>query len=178
MPSATASGFPFPVGSDDMADTDLYIKALADFLEGRIGDTYCELAAAAATSIPQTGVLTKINLATTVHNNAALFTVAASVITIVGAGRYDISAKAGLSDAASTAGHRGIAIIKNGSGQPLGRSTAVNVAGIHATPCLLGEPLSAGDTIQLQGYQTSAAAINTVHSGIEVSRLYIRKVGS
>lgn len=39
MPSATASGFPYPVGSDEMADTDLYIKALADFLETYIGRT-------------------------------------------------------------------------------------------------------------------------------------------
>lgn len=38
MPSATASGFPYPVGSDDMADTDLFIKALADFLEARAGN--------------------------------------------------------------------------------------------------------------------------------------------
>lgn len=33
MPSATASGYPYPVGSDDLADTDLHIKALADFLQ-------------------------------------------------------------------------------------------------------------------------------------------------
>jgi hypothetical protein len=33
MPSTTASGFPYPVGSDELADTDLHIKALADFLQ-------------------------------------------------------------------------------------------------------------------------------------------------
>lgn len=33
MPSTTASGYPYPLGSDDLADTDLRIKALADFLE-------------------------------------------------------------------------------------------------------------------------------------------------
>lgn len=38
MPSATAKGFPYPVGvSDALADTDLFIKALADFLEARVG---------------------------------------------------------------------------------------------------------------------------------------------
>lgn len=37
MPSATTKGFPYPIGSDDLADTDLRIKALADFLEARVG---------------------------------------------------------------------------------------------------------------------------------------------
>lgn len=33
MPSATANGFPYPIGSDQLADTDTHIKALADFLQ-------------------------------------------------------------------------------------------------------------------------------------------------
>lgn len=33
MPSSTTKGFPYPVGSDPLADTDVAIKALADFLE-------------------------------------------------------------------------------------------------------------------------------------------------
>lgn len=37
MPSSTAKGFPYPVGSDKLGDTDLRIKALADYLNDNVG---------------------------------------------------------------------------------------------------------------------------------------------
>lgn len=43
MPSATANGFPYPVGSDEMGDTDLHIKALADDLESKFFPAFTEV---------------------------------------------------------------------------------------------------------------------------------------
>lgn len=37
MPSSTAKGFPYPVGSDKLGDTDVRVKALADFLNSDVG---------------------------------------------------------------------------------------------------------------------------------------------
>jgi hypothetical protein len=37
MPATTTKGFPYPVGSDPLADTDVRIKDLADFLEANNG---------------------------------------------------------------------------------------------------------------------------------------------
>lgn len=175
MPAATTHGFPYPAGGDKMADTDIRVKELADFLEAKwgapISPPRCELVASAAT--PLATAYTKIALATTVANNATHFTVASSVITVLAAGQYDISAWAGC----NTNIAQFFAISKNGTAiHPAEFGT--NIAGSFYAPLgVLQLPLAANDTIQLVGAVGSGTP-STVHTANNFSRLLIRRVGT
>lgn len=186
MPSATSHGYPYPLGSDDLADTDLHIKALADFLQSLWANDpqpYCALEASAATSLTNSA-WTKINLATTVHNDTAYFSVSSSVITVLQAGIYSVNAWA--LGPSSSGVVTGATISKNGLPGAGGASnitqnlltSASNFAGSSLTPTRLYFPLAANATIQLSMYQASGSAQNTAHTaGSQVAALTLIKVG-
>lgn len=136
---------------------------------------YVELVATAATSIPHNTV-TKINLATTVHNDSEFFSVSGSVVTILKAGQYDLSSRMGFATAATA---EFMQLIVQGSSAPSQRASATAhlVKELTATPNALSVILPAGETIQLNAYQFTGVAVNTAHTASFVSRLLIRKVG-
>lgn len=180
MPTTTTHGFVKP--TSDLEPADMYGVAtrLADSAETYSllygGQAYCELAATAATALG-TAAWTKVALATTVVNNTSYFMVSSSVITVLVAGRYDISAMAGISGGAS--GIRSVAVSKNGLpdvGLSLSTVQDSTSTGHVGSPTGLAVSLAANDTIQLAGF-SAAASLSTTHTALYVSRLMIRKVG-
>lgn len=143
-------------------------------------EPYVSLEAAATTNIPNSAVLTKVALATTVHLDASHYTVAASVVTVTATGLYDIHGSAGIGfgGAAVTLG---VQVTKNGVAVRVVEEVG-QFAGLIGTlsPTRPLVPLTAGDTLQLTVFQNSASgAQNTIHDAAtgRVSRLTIRKVG-
>lgn len=177
MGSTTYLALPYP----ELADSDNVpkdVKALAEKVETYLYRPSVELTASALTSIA-VSAYTKVALATTSHldGGSAFFTVSSSVITIVQAGRYDLSAFCGFVTG-GTAGNRYVAISKNGtavhvseSGTASGNQEFLSVNAGEVT-------LAAGDTIQLVAFQSgNAGGLNTEHTANNVSRLMVRKVG-
>lgn len=162
---------PTPAAGDD--DTSIATTA---FVRANV-QPYCQIEASAATNIPQ-NAYTKVDLATTVHTEASFFTVAASVITVIVTGIYDMSAWGGFGGGSS--GNRYFGFSKNGlTDHTPGEAGTVADTGFYTTISGLAVPLTAGDTIQLVAFQSgNAGGLNTWHSaGVNVARLAIRKVG-
>lgn len=138
---------------------------------------YVDLVSTAVTSIPHNAA-TKVNLATTAHNDDEFFTVAASVVTVLKAGVYDIEGIGGFATSGVTADLE-LAVGLNGLTALPGCHLAVsNVVLLIGRVGRMLVSLAAGDTLQLRCYQfqsSGSAAVNTVGSG--ASRLTVRKVG-
>jgi hypothetical protein len=177
MPTTTPIyGLVKPLGAE-AANGPGAIGALADSVEVALSRPYVELTAAAATTIP-TGAYTKVALATTSHlsGGSTYFTVASSVITIVQAGVYDLSAIGVFG--AGISGGRYFAISKNGtSDHTIGEVGVAAATDWYATINQSDITIAAGATIQLVAYQTGQANLNTIHTGSNAARLSIRKVG-
>lgn len=165
---------PTPAAGDD--DTSIATTA---FVRANI-QPYVDLRASAATSILHNqGTYTKVNLATTVHNSgAAWFTVAASVVTIVQTGLYDINVRSGF---ASGSAFEEFAVSLNGLAfanaidlfKPGSASTSSVMKG--AIP-ISQYALTAGDTIQIGSFQFQSAGSAALNTSAD-SRLLIRKTG-
>lgn len=179
MGSTTNLGLPWP-DLGDTANGSSQIKALAEALDaaGLILKPRVELIASAATTSIGNATETKVNLATTNHldGGSTYFTVAASVITIVQSGVYDISANTGFSTSSVGTGAYATIFKSNATTRYL-----ANTAGAYGSPNVQAIPLIANDTIELRVYQDSGSGgKSTDHStgaGGRVSRLMIRKVG-
>lgn len=131
---------------------------------------YCVLVASVTTTaitVPK-----KIDLATTEHVDSAFFSVAASVITILKSGIFDVGA---LSMLTAAAGNMEISITKNGLTDTVAATRAGSVVQLRGTPSQSLVALNRGDTIQLTGESTNAAV--TSDGANFHSRLWIRKVG-
>jgi len=166
---------PYPTLSDsDNVPRDM--KALAEAVEAVLYQPYCELVASAATTGILANTATKVNLATTVHNDTDFFSVSGSVITVLQAGKYNISARSKV----AISNRVDVVISKNGlytaGGSVVLAASSGGGNGLWAgTPYTEGEPLAANDTVELDLYLAGAGA--TDHSSSTISRLYIRKIG-
>lgn len=141
------------------------------------GTPYAALVAAAATS--NFTATTPVLLATTEHLDAAYFTVASSVITVLREGLYDVAGFVSIAADTNTTGIE-VHITKNGTairvaGQRVA-NTASTVVDLRASPSMMMVPLAANDTIQMVVASTLSA--DTAHSSPNnISRLVVRKVG-
>jgi hypothetical protein len=141
---------------------------------------YVELVASAGTSIAANMADTKVNLATTVHNETdPFFIVAASVVTVNFAGLYDIHGAMTHGAVASPEAVEA-AIWKNGlAGTRIARTScaASNADGatMALNPSIRRVALVEGDTIQLTAAQSSGGAVTSVNAA--TTRLLIEKVG-
>lgn len=179
MGSTTNLGLPWPdLGEQALGSSQ--IKALAEALDvaGVLYRPRVELLASAATTSIGNATETKVNLATTNHldGGSTYFTVSASVITVVQAGLYQISATAGFSTGTVGTGAYVSILKSNATTRYL-----ANAMGQAGSPIVLDYPLLANDQIQLVVYQDSGSGgKSTAHStgaGGQISRLMIRKVG-
>lgn len=134
---------------------------------------YVALDAAAPTSVSNGGAVNKLNLATTVHLDDEFFSVAASVVTVLKAGLYDITGSAFFASSGTTYSYWGMGVYKNGLASSVVSfykdETAIDEIGVTVTRIMV--PLAAGDTLQLGALQTSGAARNVDGD------MVIRKVG-
>lgn len=170
-----------------VADTLTTTISAVNIVDGRNNYFSCDkdpcvvLTASAATTGIASATATKVNLATVTRQDRDYFTVAASIVTIVQAGLYDLSAFAAISGTLSSTANQIIAFGRNGTTELLGSSTGPSTTSVkRESICLHDYPLGAGDTIQLVIAATTTAGTVTAQfdaaSGT-VARLSIRKVG-
>lgn len=138
---------------------------------------YIALQAAAATA-GLAGAGTLITLATTEHLDPQYFSVSGSIVTVLKAGLYDISAYVQITAVAGAGAE--VAIRKNGlTGVPTIASarvaTSATTTGVEGSPTAFNVALAANDNIRLVGATSGAGT--TVDSANNRSRLVIRKVG-
>lgn len=140
---------------------------------------YIELQASAATTGLVSGVATKVNLATTVHNDSRYFSVAASVITVREAGIYDFSGFASIVGTLTASTIQAVVIGAGGTANSVVQVlSAPGGNAFRASPSAGSYTVAAGATFQLNVFATGSA-LNTEHTAgtLIVSRLMIRKVG-
>lgn len=140
------------------------------------GTPYVELEASAVTAITPASTYVKVNL-DVVRGDAAYFTVASSVVTVLQDGLYQCNAFGGFDNGVS--GDRYYAISKNGTSADHSPGEAGNVSSTVYFCTLAAPPvrLVAGDTLQLVAYQTGQGSLNTIHQAANHCRMSIRKVG-
>lgn len=175
MPTTTPI-YGIEIPASDLEPADMYGVAtrLGNSVEAALDRPYCELASAAVTSIPHNAD-TKVDLATTIHNDTDNFSVAASVVTILEAGRFDINFIDEFAFSTQFAFLR-MFVSKNGLATTLGNATVDNTKQFGTSLVYMNVLLGVGDTLQAAAKQiqsSGTAALNMQNVG----RLIIRKVG-
>jgi hypothetical protein len=142
---------------------------------------YVTLSASATQTGIASATATKIDLSTITHLDQSYFTIAASVITVLKDGLYDLSAYVGATGTLNSASAQTVAITRGGLSELIVSAlVSGSNAQIRNAPSAQSFPLSAGNTLQLMvSVSTTAGTVSTVHSPASglVSRLTVRKVG-
>lgn len=159
MPTTTTNGAPYPLGTDPLGETDLRIKALAEFVDDRL-NTRAKVYAGAAQTLT-TGVAAVVAFNSEETDAKALHSTAVNTsrVTAAVAGRYEVKGQCAF--VSNATGYRQVALLKNGAAfasvrvpTVSGASTNLQVVGSVA--------LAATDYVELQVLQTSGGNLDTV----------------
>jgi hypothetical protein len=180
MPSSTARGFPYPLGTDPLSQGDDAIHSLASYLDANVpkyGDAtdpnYCRVYRSLTTSVPNAGTAT-MTWDQESWNPTGMHSLgtAPTRITIGVAGKYLIVASVGF--ASNATGYRSVVVLLNGT-TALQRSTSQAASGAsHVQPCSVEAQLAVGDYIEITAGQNSGAALNT-NGGTDQTSLSVRR---
>jgi|SRR5215471_1582865 len=183
MPSSTARGFPYPLGTDPLSQGDDAIHSLASYLDANVpkyGDAtdpnYCRVYRSLTTSVPNAGtaVLTWDQES---WNPTGMHSIATNPtrVTIGVAGKYLIVASVGFTSNAT--GYRQTVIQINGS-TALGRTNLQAANGAtHIQTTTVEAQLNVGDYIEVNAGQNSGAALTTL-GGTDITSLSVRRFGA
>lgn len=176
-----------PVGSEylNTATGLLYIKGDGVGNTGWIyspsnPQPYITLEAAAATNVFSPSTFQKVNLATTVNNDGtAWYTVSNSVITVVQAGVYRMSAQAGI-NLGSSSGQPGIAItnaaLTRAYTEDVRYGPITSATTLYGSVSREAEVLAAGTQLMLAVCPSPGSSDTTIHSAAWIAKLTITKI--
>lgn len=173
MPTTTTNGVPYPLGTDPLGETDLRVKALAEYIDDLVNTRANVYAGAAQTLTTAVAAALAMNsedvdpkaLHSTVTNN--------SRITVATPGRYLVVAQVGF--VSNATGYRQLGILKNGTAVASVRIPAVSGTSM-TIQCVADVLCVATDYIEAQAVQTSGGNLDTV-AGSTTTFLHATFVG-
>lgn len=163
MPALTPKlDLPYPIGSDDLGDTDLHIKALAEAIEDNLRPAF-SVSRAVAQAIPDSAI-TSVSFDTELYDPDAMFAPTSANVTVKTAGLWLLIGGTGF--AAGTAGRRFVTL-------KLGAAELQRVEGPPSTSAAwsmqavwMGR-LAVNDVLNLAVFQVSGGALNTSGAGAQ-----------
>lgn len=156
MPTATNNGAPYPLGTDPLGETDLRIKALAEWADRQTCKVYRNAVQTFTTGVPASILWDAED--TDLNANHSLVT-NTNRLTCTKAGRYVLMAQ--VSWVANAAGYRALGFIKNGATYcGIDRRTPAPATTDTYQQIFGSVKLAVNDYVELQAIQTSGGNLN------------------